>query len=565
MRGEDATRTHGDRASHAPHVLVLAGSSSCRIALPREGRVVIGRAPDVEICIDDESVSRRHAALAVAGREIAIDDLGSHNGTRVNGERLASTRKLVTGDVVQLGDVALVVYAGGAPGRDVLDAERLRRRFDEEVERAAAYDREVGLILVTGGEPHALPELRPIDLVAELATHTAIVTPELDREAVAALAARLVTGTARRAAIATCPDDGADAGALLATARAALELAAPGAVASTTVTCVDLGDRTTLVADAATLRLAALTRQLAQTVLAVLVVGETGTGKEHVARALHVQGPRAARPFVTLNCAAVQDTLIESELFGYEKGAFSGAAAAKPGLLEVASGGTVFLDEVGELSPAMQAKLLRAIEAKRITRVGSVVERDIDIRIVAATHRDLETEVAAGRFRRDLYYRLGGATIAIPPLRDRPRELAPLVHHFLDDARARSGRPPLAISAGAMLALARYAWPGNVRELRNVLEYAAATVDDAVLCAWHLPPRFTASAGEPVADEPAPPPPSAPPRPLAEELRDLERRRMREAIAAADGVLKEAAALLGMPLRTFHLKAKQYGLRPMDR
>ncbi len=574
MAADETTRTGTDRiATHDgnAHLLVISQGAARRVPLPPTGQLVIGRGGDCELALDDDAASRRHAALSSADGVVSIADLGSHNGTRVNGERVDRLRRLAAGDVVQIGDVVIVLcVAPRVERRSMLDDATLRQRLDQEIERAAAFGREVGVLLIAGPDPIAIvravePALSSIDLVAELGTAIAIVTPEVDREAVAALASTcmaLLPPTAR-AGIATCPDDGADAGALLAGARAALDQAGPGQVvdAVTSVHHVELGDRVTLIADPAMVRILGLIRRIAHTELTVLVRGETGSGKEHVARALHDLGPRAAQPFVTLNCAAVQDTLVESELFGHDKGAFSGATQNKPGLFEIAAGGTILLDEVGELSPAMQAKLLRAIEAKRITRVGSVVEREIDLRVVAATHRDLEAESRAGRFRQDLYFRLCGATIAVPPLRERPREIALLAHRFCSEACARLGRPSLRLTAGAMRALSRYAWPGNVRELRNVIEYVVATASPGQMIeAWQLPAAMAGVEAEPAVEISTTIIAPVRFRALAEELRELEVRRMREAIESADGVLKHAARLIGMPLRTFHLKAKQYGL-----
>jgi transcriptional regulator with GAF, ATPase, and Fis domain len=259
----------------------------------------------------------------------------------------------------------------------------------------------------------------------------------------------------------------------------------------------------------------------------------------------------------------MQETLLEGELFGHEKGAFSGAAAAKPGLLETASEGTVFLDEVGELPLAIQAKLLRALESKRIIRLGGVAEIALDIRIVAATNRDLEEQVKVGRFRQDLYFRLSAATVILPPLRERPREVGLLARSLLAEACAAGGRGPMDLAPATTRALARYAWPGNVRELRNVMQYLAVTVLADVVEPWHLPERM---ADAPAAPEPPPrdaaPPSAADPgfRPLADELRDLERTRIVEALDAAGGVKTRAAELIGMPLRTFALKMKQHGI-----
>ncbi|MCX5746855.1 MAG: sigma 54-interacting transcriptional regulator [Proteobacteria bacterium] len=264
---------------------------------------------------------------------------------------------------------------------------------------------------------------------------------------------------------------------------------------------------------------------------------------------------------VSLNCAAIQDTLVESELFGHEKGAFSGAVAAKAGLLEAASGSTLFLDEVGELAPMTQAKLLRVLETQRVTRVGDVRERPVDVRVVAATHRDLEADIVAGRFRQDLYFRLSGATLHLPPLRQRTRELPLLAAAFLDDACRRNGRNMMTISAAAMTALAAYGWPGNVRELKNLMQYIAAAHVEAVVTADHVAARLDRGA-RPAREVPRVPVEPMAFRPLADELRELEIKRIAEALEATGGNQTRAAGLLAMPVRTFFEKAKQHGLTP---
>ncbi|PTL77158.1 AAA family ATPase [Vitiosangium sp. GDMCC 1.1324] len=344
----------------------------------------------------------------------------------------------------------------------------------------------------------------------------------------------------------------------------------------TPATHLALGERTVVVADPAMLRLYELIRRLAASELPVLILGETGSGKENAAFAVHHWSRRSDKPFVALNCAAIAETLVESELFGHEKGAFTGAAASKPGLLETADGGTVFLDEAGELPPAVQAKLLRVLETRRFLRVGSTREREIDIRIVAATHRNLEKEVEAGRFRKDLFFRLGVATVVLPPLRDRPREVRVLAEHFIAAACAASGRQPLSLAPETLAVLEHYGWPGNVRELKNAMEYVAATVTEAVVESRHLPEKILAGLTPPLPPEGVPQrppepraaavgasPEAAPARravPLAEELRELERNKMIEALRATGGVKVRAAELLGMPVRTFTFKCKQYGL-----
>jgi two-component system response regulator AtoC len=318
---------------------------------------------------------------------------------------------------------------------------------------------------------------------------------------------------------------------------------------------IDLGDRNVLVADPAMVHTYTQLERLAPSDLSVLISGETGSGKELAAAALRFWSRRSDKPLVTINCAALPDTLAESELFGYERGAFSGAAVAKPGLFESAPGGTVFLDEIGDLSLVIQAKLLRVLEARRVTRLGSVTERPIDIRLIAATHRDLAADVKAGRFREDLYYRLSVAVVRLPPLRARPRELPLLARRFLSDAARGLGKAPLTLTEGALQRLRAHTFPGNVRELKNLMDFLAATVVGTQILAEHL--RFGEEAAAPVVAVTAP---EAGVRPLAEANREFERQSIVAALAAAGGNKTKAAKLLDVPLRTLMDKIKRHGL-----
>jgi DNA-binding NtrC family response regulator len=308
----------------------------------------------------------------------------------------------------------------------------------------------------------------------------------------------------------------------------------------------------------------------ARSTLSVLLLGETGVGKEVLARAIHAYSPRAAGPFMGVNCAALSESLLEGELFGAEKGAYTGAVAARAGLFEAASGGTVFLDEVGELPPATQAKLLRVLEERVVVRLGSTRPRPVDVRFVAATNRDVEADSHAGRFRSDLYFRLAGITLPIPPLRERPTELALLVERFVAAAcRELDRATPLTVSAEALAVLRRYRWPGNVRELRNVIGRAAVLCAGDVILPEHLPPSLLAAppaAAPPVATQPAAAAAAAPAAAvgggadLAGEIKSLERTRIIEALERCGGNQSKAAELLGMSRRTLVARLSEFGL-----
>jgi two-component system, NtrC family, response regulator AtoC len=330
---------------------------------------------------------------------------------------------------------------------------------------------------------------------------------------------------------------------------------------SEAATRIELGARHVWIADPAMSRVFALLERIAVSALPVLITGETGVGKENAAYAVHHWSKRTG-PFIAVNCAAIgPESLVESELFGHERGAFTGATSAKAGLFESAAGGTVFLDEVGELPASVQAKLLRALETRRITRIGETREREIDVRIVAATNRALEVEVSEERFRRDLYFRLGGATVVLPPLRDRRCEIPVLAHQFLVAACAGAARDVMTITPAAMQVLLTHSWPGNVRELKNTIDYVVAAAPDDRVEPIDLPERLGGGSIAP-AEAPAATTPTSGGqfRPIAEELKELERRRMAEALAAAGGVKTRAASLIEMPIRTFTLKLKQYRL-----
>jgi two-component system response regulator PilR (NtrC family) len=302
-----------------------------------------------------------------------------------------------------------------------------------------------------------------------------------------------------------------------------------------------------------------LIAQVAGTKANVLITGESGTGKEMVARAIHADGDRCDRPFVALNCAAIPENLLESELFGHVKGSFTGAVQNKAGLFELADGGTLFLDEVGELTPAIQVKLLRAIQEKTFRRVGGTTDGHVDVRIVAATNRRLEDELSAGRFREDLYYRINVIEIPLPPLRERVEDIPLLVAHFIDKYARELDKPVEGLAEEAMGVLLEYFFPGNVRELENLIERAVALSRGPVIGMEELPPALL-NPTTPSKSTHVPPEGID----LEEMVNDFERTLLTEALRASGGVKKKAAQLVGISFRSFRYRLEKLGIDRPD-
>ena len=296
--------------------------------------------------------------------------------------------------------------------------------------------------------------------------------------------------------------------------------------------------------------------RVARTNATVLLQGESGTGKELAARTLHRYSDRAGRRLVVINCGAVPETLLESELFGHVKGAFTGAASSRPGLFREADGGTLFLDEIGDLSLHLQTRLLRALQEKEVVPVGSETPIKVDVRVVAATHRDLAAMVKEGRFREDLYYRLDVVKVTLPPLRERRQDIPLLVGHFIRELTRRHHRGLVAMHPGAQARLLGYDWPGNVRQLQNVLERALVLAEQDVIGPEHLPEEIRgAEQGARAAAEPAA---AGQPVPLAE----LEREHVLRTLDYAKGNRQATAALLGISRRTLSRMLQRWGVTP---
>ncbi len=536
------------QASASSWYLIVSGGGhelSSRVVPLVDGvELRFGRLADCDVVIDHDAVSRHHARVARHGDQVTVEDLGSRNGTMVNGAAVTGLRRLAPGDVIVVGPASAIVATSSAARhkRQVATVNELEDRLEAEVDRAVRYHRPLGLVMLRFQGPaermteHVealLQKLRRMDLVAEYgADEIALVLPETNQAATLTVAQRskaVPAGLTATAGTATFPEDGSHVGELIGVARERLRgvdrTAQPHGASGQPI-----------VVDPLMVQVMALAQRVAPSPITVLIAGETGSGKEVVAEAVHRLSPRRAGPFVRLNCASLSETLVESELFGHEKGAFTGAIAAKAGFFEAASTGTLFLDEIGELPLGTQAKLLRVLEQRRILRVGGTKETFVDVRLVCATNRDLEAEVTRGRFREDLYFRISGFVIPVPPLRDRRTEIEPLATHFAHEL-APAGRVTT-ISAEAMEILAAYDWPGNVRELRNAIERAIVMSGGTCIDPHHLPDRMlerfeVAATNAPAID-------------VRQRVAEVERDAVADALEATRGNQTKAARKLGI-------------------
>jgi DNA-binding NtrC family response regulator len=493
-------------------LLVMSESGVYTFPLPAGGEVRIGRSERCAIVVSDPQLSREHACIRVDGDRYEVIDLGSSNGTRIGNRELAPHEAvgLEPGELIALGTTVIVLQAARRTPhtRHLLS----HASFEDRLERACERSREglagpfavMRLRLQSSDAARRLHEVLgrvlvdpPVVGSYALNEYEVLASYCADWDGADELARRVATelaaGGARAEVGAACyPRDGRTAQALMALAgeRSRAEAVPPdGAPGKTGDRRNDRGPDSSAPPHAGALdRLRPMVERFAAGVIPVLVLGETGVGKEVLATMLHALSPRASKPLVCLNCAALPEALLESELFGHERGAYTGAVQTKPGILESAKGGTVLLDEVAEMPLSVQAKLLRVIDQREVLRLGTTTPRPIDVRFIAATNRDLEAEVARGTFRSDLYYRLNAAQIVIPPLRQRRDEIAPLARTFVRVAcrrAARSNEPRL--SADALALLMEYSWPGNVRELRNVIERAVLLATGDMILPEHLP------------------------------------------------------------------------------
>ncbi len=590
----------GEPAGEHGLILIVNGVVSTH-SLPPSGAVTLGRARECDIQIIDPSVSREHAKVHVSDAGIAIEDLGSANGTRMQGEPIQSgqTQPLPPGEAVELGGTILMLQRRPMATREwrIWAHGYFEGRLEDECTRASRRtDASFALLRVrttTDTGPELVQQVLanalrgddvvgiygPNDYEVLLVERTA---EEADAIVDSVKHAFSEIGLGCDFGVALYPRDGRTADRLVAAAGS--DLRGEGSERRSTELVIE---------SAAMKKLHELVERVAPGDISVLILGDTGVGKEVMAEEVHKASPRAEKPFLRLNCAALSESLLESELFGHERGAFTGAVQAKAGLLETAQGGTVFLDEIGELPMTMQVKLLRVLEERQVWRVGGVKPRQIDVRFVAATNRDLEAEVAKGSFRQDLFFRLNGITLLIPPLRERVEEIERLARDFISQVSGQQGREaPPRLAADALELMLNYSWPGNIRELRNAIERAVLLSGGDMITRDHFPvEKMSATVStplshppgslSPVPPAPAPPkatygetmvpPPDAPTTEdvslgerLRQQVKQVERQHIIDALTRCGGNQTRAARELGISRRTLISRLEEYNIpRPL--
>jgi DNA-binding NtrC family response regulator len=546
--------------------------------LPGSGVLTIGRSEDADVRVIDANASRVHARLHVDGPgRLHVEDLGTKNGTFLREAPIAPNQLVPfqVGEAIRIGFTIIMVQRRNVAPQ----ARRCRTHatFEERLQEACEASEKTGatfavarLKIAHGDEDGRGAEvlaggLRPGDVLAQYAAADyELLLPDTTALRASAIVSDLqrrleAAALPAQAAIAYFPADARTPDGLIERANGGLS-------------GLDLeADDAPVVRSEVTRKLYKLAGRAAvgegsDGLIGVLVLGESGVGKDVLAHWIHAKSPRAERPFVSVNCGAFTETLLNSELFGHERGAFTDAKTAKAGILESAAGGTVFLDEIGDMPLHLQVRLLHAIQNRKITRVGDAARaRPIDVRFIAATNRDLSAMVASGLFREDLYYRLNQITLTIPPLRERRDEIEPLVRRFLaraaSGARAARRRAPR-LSAEALDVLRSYWWPGNVRELRNMIDRALVLCEGSEIRAEHLDlEKIRTTRMTPAAPptEPASPELGVAPAGLAPAELD-ERSRIIAALAACSYNQKLAAARLEISRGTLFSRMKRYGI-----
>jgi len=557
-------------AADGLHLLVISAASVSAQRLPAIGTVIIGRSSRCGVHIADPMASREHVRLHILGchsgvPSITVEDANSANGTRVRGVALEQEQRvtLALGEEISIGSTVMMVIGNRGPNW-IRSYASFEARLVEECARAADGNRTFALARLRLGVqtpwnnvmPLLARELSASDFFAAYSPrHYEICFVDAPESVVDSAVRRLISSCNALGLDASCgvawyPKNGKTSDALLASAGSLLKVH-------------DSHPRSAALVAGSMQRVRDMAAKVAHSGINVMILGECGVGKDVLAQLVHKLSPRAEKPFVAINCAGLAPSLMESELFGHEKGAFTGAISSRVGLLESANGGTVFLDEVGDMPLAMQVALLRVIESREIRPVGALKSRAINVRFISATNRDLDAAVAKGTFREELKFRLDVVTLHVPPLRERKEEIPELARSFVSGACGEASgavRQP-AIGDEVMRLLMRYRWPGNVRELKNVMERAVALCDGLEIEPRHLPiekigeghdikageTRFASMTS---LDLPA----------LADPEATTERRTIIEALLAENWNQTRAARRLNMPRRTFIMKLDQYAL-----
>jgi DNA-binding NtrC family response regulator len=546
--------------------------------------LTVGREPPADLVIADRSLSRRHAQFMLEGGTLRVEDLGSTNGTRVRGQQIERAA-FRAGEPVQLGSVLVTAYvrAASEPALDALDShDHFMAELTRELQRAKHFEQPASTMMVSARDADGAPlhlsqwsqrvvdALRAVDRVGLYSHDTLeVLLPQTGLQQAEALASAVAEAAAgrhgsARCGLATFPEAAAGAEQLVEVCRRALRSAtAERSVVSAEAERDGAGvdDGGVIVEGAAMRALSQLLDRAARATLPVLLLGETGVGKEVMARAIHARGPRAAAPLVSVNCGAIPSQLVESTLFGHVRGAFTSADKDSEGVFGSADGGSVLLDEIGELPMAAQASLLRVLETGCINRVGSAEDKRVDVRVIAATHRDLEAMCEQGTFRRDLLYRINALTLHIPALRERAEEIVPLAERFLKEA---TGGRHVSMSSAARDALERHSWPGNIRELRNVIERAVVVARGARIEPEDLPERVRGKRPAPLREASPPDGPDDDSVDLKTRVRDYEARVIVNALRATGGNQTHAAKKLQVPLRTLVHKIKTLAIDKGD-
>lgn len=573
---------HLATGSRCSTLLLFSCDGIQAVPLEEDRPLVVGRDDPADVILRESSLSRSHASVEVTGGEFWVQDLQSTNGTWVNGRRIERARVEESAEI-RFGGVAAVLHSPRTSVPWVYDLEHHDRFLSEleiEVCRARATGAGFSMMMLCGRAnapisrwfPRVQELLQPFDRLALYSADTVeILAPGLDEERAIQLARRAVSiSDGLCCGLARFPADGSSAGELVGVVRDALarstqDATQPIATARPSAKGPDHGPTAVIATSDAMIEVMDTARRLATSTIPVLILGETGSGKEVAARHIHDSGKRSSKPMVCVNCGCIPSQLVESTLFGHERGAFTGADRRQKGVFESAEGGTVLLDEVGELPQQAQASLLRVIENKRLTRVGSSQEIAVDVRILAATHRDLEAMCLDDNFRWDLLYRLNGMILRVPPLRDRVEEIEPLAERFIARANQDNDRAIRGMAPGVVPLLQSYLWPGNVRELRNVIERAVVIAQSESITVDDLPRRLRgggsiaskASVGVAAAcafdfgdgfD-------------LKGTIKKYEASIILDALRSADGDRRRAAKLLGLPVRTLAHKMRTLGVR----